>query len=331
MITPFEAPLPNDYVYHVYPHEVNALVRELDGTPELTTNTFRQYSNHIVQALTITDPRVDRSTKKALFVSRPHAHEPAGTAAILELAKALLGQGIYKETHPSWRSHILQNYVITLIPDANPFGSERAPVKFWDGSEIRNEQFFLWMFGESGEKPGERFPRLADWNLQEVTPPALLGIAYEEIEKNIYVEPNRDYRSTFFQSFFDLDPTYHYDVWLDLHQTEFINSERNTEIHLPTCHDDLPNPLKDQHYALGAAIQRRWQDSGGISSNKPKVPYRTNDIQRDFLTKVWLPISSRLIHVVTEVQNNNPRTPTPMQVYLQGVALLETLEWMDRS
>ena len=307
------------------------MVGQLRDMPEVTVNTFLQHTGHSVYALTLTDLEIPRDQKQALFVSRPHAHEPAGTAAILELAKALLGHGAYKGSDSAWRSHILKNYVITLIPDANPSGSERAPVKFWNGSEIPNEQFFLWMFGESGETARERFPRLADWDMREVTPPALLGIAYEQIDDHTYAEPNRDYRSTFFQSFFELDKKYNYDVWLDLHQTEFVNSEKNTEVHLPTCQGDLPDRIRDRHYALGTAIQRRWQESGGISSDEPKVPYRTNETQRDFLTKVWLPISSRLVHIVTEVQNNNPRTPTPMQVYLQGVALLETLQWMEKS
>jgi len=157
--------------------------------------------------------------------------------------------------------------------------------------------------------------------VREVTPPTLLGIAYEQIDEHTYIEPNRDYRSTFFQSFFELDKKYNYDVWLDLHQTEFINSENNASIHLPTCYDDLSEDLQTEHYDLGEAITRRWRESGAMPKDEPQVPYRTNHAQRDFLTAVWLPISSRLVHIVTEVQNNNPKTPIPMQVYFQGVAL----------
>jgi len=330
MNAPFEHPLTDDYDYLVFPHEIDSFVESSSDRTELTVDTFRQYTGHTVYALTVTDPAVSNEQKMALFVSRPHAHEPAGTAAIMELTRALLSNSNYNEVAPEWRSDILRNFVITLVPDANPSGSHRAPVKFWDGTDVPNEQFFLWMFGESGQKPGERFPRLATWNMSEVTLPALLGIAYEQIEEQVYVEPNRDYRSTFFRSFFELDKSYNYDVWLDLHQTEFINSDRNTEVHLATCHDDLPADIKEAHSSLGEAIHQRWHDSGANPATTPKAPYRTNEIQRDFLTKVWFPISSRMVHIGTEVQNNNPRTPTPVQVYLQGVALMQTLEWMKK-
>lgn len=328
MKIPFEQPLLEQYDCCVFPDEVQAMVRDWEGRPELTVDIFPQYSGHAVHALTLTDPAVPRAEKQALFVSRPHAHEPAGTAAMAELAKALLSQGIYRALDAEWRRDILSRFVITLVPDANPFGSCRAPVKFWDGSEIPNEKFFLWMFGESGEKAGERFPRVAHWDMREVVPPALLGIAYEQVDEYTYVEPNRDYRSTFFRSFFELDKRYGYDVWLDLHQTEFVNSDRNAEVHLPTCYDDLHVELQRKHRALGEAIHRRWRESGALPKDEPVVPYRNNATQRDFLTAVWLPISSRLVHVVTEVQNNNLRTPVPMQVCFQGVAMLETLDWM---
>ena len=117
-------------------------------------------------------------------------------------------------------------------------------------------------------------------------------------------------------------------MWLDLHQTEFINSELNADVHLPTCHDELAEDIQTKHHSLGIALHRRWQASGAVARDEPQVPYRTNDTQRNFLSAVWLPISSRLVHIVTEIQNNNTRTPVANQVYFQGVALLETLDWI---
>ena len=61
------------------------------------------------------------------------------------------------------------------------------------------------------------------------------------------------------------------------------------------------------------------------------VRYRSNETQRDFLSRVWRPISERMVHVVTEVQNNNPQTPVGMQVHLELAAILETLEWMKEG
>ena len=328
---PFEQPLSPNYNYLVFPEEVESLLPDLKGLPEVSTQLFYQYSGHQVTAITVTDPSVPRGDKQALFISRPHAHEPAGTAAILELFKALLGYGFYSGMEAEWRKEILRHHLITFVPDANPGGSCRAPVKFWDGSEIPNEKFFLWMFGESGEKAGERFPRLSEWDRREVEEPALIGIAYEQIDGNVYVEPNRDLRSTFFRSFFELDKQYSYDVWLDLHQTEFVNSAHNCTTHLATCHEEIPVNLQEKHLSLGESIHKRWREIGGIPGEKPQIPYRTNEIQRKFLSKVWLPLSSRLVHLVTEVQNNNPRTPIPQQVQLQGASILATLNWMSRA
>lgn len=46
---------------------------------------------------------------------------------------------------------------------------------------------------------------------------------------------------------------------------------------------------------------------------------------------MWQPIEERMVHLVTEVQNNNPRTPVPLQVHLQLAAILETMGWMARA
>jgi hypothetical protein len=318
------------HLYHVTPDEVDVLVGELEamGVPELDICSFRQYSGRNVHALTLTDPESDNGGKQRLFISRPHAHEPAGTAACTELAKALAGYEDYADQNGGWRQWVLENFVVTLVPDANPGGSQRAPVKFWDGSEIPNEQFFLWMFGESGDTPGERFPRVDTWDSREVTPPSLLGIAYEQIDEYTYVEPNRDHRSTFFKSFFELDTLHHYGLWLDLHQTEYVNSDRNCHVGLPTMYDALPQVLQEQHLELGDAVHARWAREGGTPYDHPLASYQNNQVQRDFLARVWAPISGRMVHLVTEVQNNNIRTPVATQVRLQLAAVLETMAWM---
>jgi hypothetical protein len=187
------------------------------------------------------------------------------------------------------------------------------------------------MFGESGETPGAAFPRLDTWDARRVTPPALLGIAYERIDEHTYVEPNRDYRSTFFRSFFELDRTYRYEVWLDLHQTEFLHSDRNAQAFMPTCYDDLPEAQRARIRSLAEALHTHWRTSGGAPADAPGVPYRTDETQRNFLTRVWRPIAERIVLVVTEIQNNHPRTPPPLQVHLQLSAIAATMEWMARG
>jgi len=330
---PFGHPHDADHVYSVTPDEVDALVADLAerDPPELALCPFHQHGGRTAHAITLTDPAVPMDRKRRLFVSRPHAHEPAGVAACTEMVKALLGIGVFGGGYEAWRADTLRAFAITFVPDANPSGSQRAPVKFWDGTQIPNEQFFLWMFGESGEEPGQRFPRLDAWDMRTVVRPALLGIAYEQIDAHMFVEPNRDYRSTFFGSYFELDRTYGYDVWLDLHQTEFLNSDWNAEVHLRTCHDDLDGKLRERHEDLGGAIHDAWLAAGARPRSEPVVPYRGNATQREFLSKVWRPISERMVHIVTEVQNNNTRTPVPEQVHLQIVAVLATLGWMSAN
>lgn len=323
---PFYNKLPENHPFVVYPQDVDAVLETIQG---VQTHTFQQWDGHRVWAITFGDTG-NIKNKKKLFVSRPHAHEPAGIAACMEWVRALSGHEAYSDWE-DWRQKILSEFVITLVPDANPMGSARAPVTFWDGSYVPNETFFLWMFGESGDQAGERFPRVACWDKREVTWPALLGIAYEQIDEHIFVEPNRDYRSTFFKSFFALNDIYHYDVWLDLHQTEFINSDRNCDVHLPTCLFDLPDEMQKQHRELGERLQACWQNAGGVPRDTPSVPYQNNPTQKAFLDAVWKPISERMVHVVTEIQNNNPKTPASMQVHLQLAALMETLDWMRAS
>lgn len=330
----FTYPSGNDHFYHVTPDEVDGLVEELKviKSPALKIDAFHQYTGRNVYALTLTDPAVNTEDKQRLFISRPHAHEPAGVAASTELVKVLVGYNKgYMEQNAEWRKWALENFVVTFVPDANPGGSQRAPVKFWDGSKIPNEKFFGWMFGESGEKPGERFPRVAAWDMREVTPPALLGIAYEQIDEHTFVEPNRDHRSTFFQSLFELDEIYHYQVLLSLHQTEYVNSDRNAHVCLPTSYDDLPEDVKDRFLSLGEAIHARWKKEGANPIEHPQISYRRGSPQWSFLDKVWRPISQRMLNITTEVQNNNPRTPVAMQVRLDLAAILETMEWMTKD
>lgn len=334
MTPPFEHTETPEAQYHVTPDEVDQLVAELEALrcPNLCINRFPQFDDRTVYALTFTSAEGDRRPRKRLFISRPHAHEPAGVAAQTELAKTLAAWGPYGARNREWRQWVLENFVVTLVPDANPSGSQRAPVRFWDGSYCDNRQFYLWMFGESGEKPGERFPRVPAWDMREVTPPALLGICYERITEHVYVEPNRDRRSTFFRSFEALDKIHNYQVWLDLHQTEFENSDYyNTEVFVPVCIDRLDPPSQEKCRSLGNAIINRWQNDGGQPVRIIPPLYKNNPQQARYLVDAWLDLCQRVTHVISEVQNNAPRTPPALQVRLEILAVLETLEWMERS
>lgn len=301
----------------VTPDEADLFVSEIRHLVGL--REWWQYGGRTAYQVSVGTPG-----KPHIYFTRPHAHEPAGTAACFEWIRRLC-----LEDRDAWSEWILGNFRLSFLADANPGGSQRAPVKFWDGTEIPNETFFLWMFGESGAHAGERFPRVDSWDLREVQEPGLLGIAYEQIDPNIFVEPNRDHRSTFFKAFFELNHIEPVDVWLDLHQTEYVGSHRNAHINLPTNVDEMTPELTAHYLGLGESILDRWRTEGAVPRDHPQHPYTGNPTQRDFLNAVWSSITPHTLHLVTEVQNNNPRTPITDQVRFQMAAMDEALRYVE--
>lgn len=303
----------------VTPDEADAFVSRIRGPDGVSVVDHAQRGGRTAYRITLGSPG-----RPHVFFTRPHAHEPVGTAACFEWVRRLT-----RDRGCAWASAVRERFRLSFLADANPSGSQRAPVKFWDGSVHPNEVFFLWMFGESGEAEGERFPRVAAWDDREVTPPRLLGIAYEQLDDHVYVEPNRDHRSTFFRSYFDLHADEPVDVWLDLHQTEYVGSDRNSHMNLPTNIDDLPTALRDHYTALATAILDRWRAEGAFPRDEPQRTYRNNPTQYAFLNAVWSSVTPQTLHLVTEVQNNNPRTPVEDQVRFQMTAMDQTLRYVD--
>ena len=316
-ITPRSAP-----AYVVTPDEADAEVASIETLPGARIDRYPQFGGRTVYAITL-PCRVGRGLR--LMVGRPHAHEPAGTAACFEIVRQLTDPDFVNR---DWHDAIRDLFTVTFVADANPSGSQHAPVRFWDGKEIPNEEFFLLMFGESGESPGERFPRVAWWDASQVVPPEQIGIAYERLDQFIYVEPNRDRRSTYFRSFFQLDEEHRYQVWLDLHQTEYVDSPNNCHVAAPTDLSGHSARLRDLYGSLADAILRRWRVEGGTPIPDPRTPYLDNEDQFRLLSNAWSDIDQRLVHVLTEVQNNNPRTPVDMQVRLSLAAIDATFRWM---
>ncbi len=308
--------------YVVTPDEADAEAARIETLPGVRIDRYPQFGGRTVYAITL-PCRDGRGLR--LMVGRPHAHEPAGTAACFEVVRQLTDPD---PVNRDWCEAIRDRFTVTFVPDGNPSGSQRAPVQFWDGTEIPNEEFFLWMFGESGDSPSDRFPRVAQWDTRQVVPPARIGIAYERLDQFIYVEPNRDHRSTYFQSFFQLDEQYRYQAWLDLHQTEYVGMANNCHVAAPTDVTGHSARLKDLYAGLGHAIIRRWRAEGGTPMPQPRTPYLDQGDQFRLLSNAWSDIDRRLLHVLTEVQNNSVRTPVDMQVSLSVAAIDATLRWM---
>lgn len=94
---------------------------------------------------------------------------------------------------------------------------------------------------------------------------------------------------------------------------------------MPTELDACSDVIEALYSNMGRAIITRWKDEG--ANPRPK-PYRNRSDQFEFLRKAWHGIASRLVHIVTEVQNNNVRTPVQTQVALQLTAIDTTMRWM---
>lgn len=137
-----------DYV--VTPDEVDAEVARIEGEADVRVDRYVQFGGRTAYAITLACRPEDGLR---LMVGRPH--EPAGTAACFEMVRQLIDPDSENE---AWRDAVRDRFTVTFMPDANPSGSQRAPVRFWNGAEIPNETFFLWMFRGIGGKERRTVP-----------------------------------------------------------------------------------------------------------------------------------------------------------------------------
>jgi hypothetical protein len=75
----------------------------------------QQYAGRTAYGLTI-----GTFGKPHIYITRPHAHEPAGTAACFEWIRRLTC-----DTPDSWSNWVLTHFRISFMADANPSGSQR--------------------------------------------------------------------------------------------------------------------------------------------------------------------------------------------------------------
>jgi hypothetical protein len=279
---------------------------------------------HTVYALTVTDPQTAEEAKRRCLVSVPHAHEPAGTVACMNFLSQLL-EGRELDGTPTTldREAILRETILTFIPDGNPEGRSRAPLDWWDGTQVTNEEFLKIAFGSDAET-GARFRRVDRWRTTEFTP-ARIGIAYERIDAVTYVEPNRDWGSSYFRLFHALRERYRYDQILELHQTEFEDSPNNAVTLLPVLWDELPEAIRRTAGAWAEAITAAWR---GMESAAPQAPYPLGYTgpQRAYFVARWGDVYRSVPTINVEVQNNNQRTPPDLQRRIAETAIRVSVE-----
>jgi len=311
----------------VRPEQTEPKIRQWAAKhPKLVSLEEQQtYTGRKAYAVTVTDPQVDDKGKKKLLFSQPHAHEPASTAAMMDFLSQVL-DGVHVDGQKSALAYenLLQKVVLTFIPDGNPDGRARAPEDWWDGAKYANRDFGKFMFGRA--KDGSRCPRLGRWSTRDIQP-EFIGIAYEQISEDEYVEPNRDRASTYFRLLTRMLGKYHYDAHLDLHQTEFEGSKYNAKVVLPFSQQDLPEPIRNFNQQGGEFIVKAWREMG--ATPLPRVdPLDYQEDQLRYFRTCWGEIYRTVPSLMIEVQNNNRRTPPREQMRITETAIQASIDFV---
>jgi len=290
---------------------------------KLSIDYETSYTGHRVYALTITDSAVPDDGKEKLYVAQPHAHEPATTAAMIDVIEQLI-TGKDLEGRPARLDveKVLAKTVLSFNPIGNPGGVERSPQPYWDGSKVSNERFWCIMFGEDPDKPGYRWPRVDRFDTREVRAPEPIGIAYEQIDAHTYVEPNRSPLSSYSKLFRRMFAKYGYRHWLDLHQTEFANSPTQCQILLPLP-DLQPESLKSAQRDWAQQITEAWRAAGFVAAEAAPSGY--TGAQADYFRRTWGDVYLLLHKIVVEVKNNAADTPPERQMEAEMIAILTTI------
>jgi hypothetical protein len=324
-------PLPPVPGWMSHPDQVAEKVREWERQHPQTfmAESVPQFTGRPVWALTVTDRRVPDGPKKKLLVFKPHAHEPAPIAGQVNIINTLLeGETLDRRPGELDRERVLRQALITFILDANPDGTARAPVEYWDGSRYDNEEFWSWMRGLDPET-GRMWKRVDLWDDRTERPlPSRYGIVYEPVGPHEYVEPNRHHRSTLFRWLFKLWERYEWDLMLDLHQTEFEGQEENCMVILPTLFEEQPEAIRRRELAWGERLVSAWAQTDGGRPVRDLRPLGYTGQQRQYFIDCWGELEAKTPLITSEIQNNNPRTPPFVQMRLNEVAVRATVEYL---
>jgi len=309
----------------VMPYEVEPKILAWQSEFEafVTVDSVTQWVGLPAYAVTVTDKAVPAERKRAVFFGVPHAHEPAGTAACMTVIEELLtGRGLDGNACPLDRAAVLKSLILCFVPDGNPDGRRRSPVRFWTGERYTNEELWTWMRGRDPVTKG-KWERFGRWSTRQHEPDTI-GIVYEQISSHEYVEPNRDADSSYVRLLRMLDERYHFERVMPLHQTEFPDSDYKCAILLPVIHPELPEAIRRENEQWGTAVIEAWRRMGANPQPQPHPLGYTGE-QAGYFRKVWGEMYHAKFTITTEVQNNNPRTPPDMQVALQAAAIRVTI------
>ncbi len=313
-----------------YPHQVDAKVAEWQTRfPQyLEVDVTEQYTRHKVYTLTVTDRQLPDEPKAKFLCFVPHAHEPAGTVACMNVICQLL-TGKHLDGCPSTlrRADILANTVLVFVPDANPYGRSRSPEPYWEGKHFDNTEFMHLVFGID-TLYWEATKRVARWSVKD-DPPAYLGIVYEPINEYEYVEPNRgDEAVSLVKIVRRLQARYTFDQVLNLHQTEFdgyVEGE-NCFAMLPTRQTDLSPARQAYNREWAQELTDAWRRVGGRPSPVRNGGLPGDGVHRQSPVIPWDDLQQRSPMLTIEIQNNSPQTLHEMQLLLMETAISRSIE-----
>jgi len=290
-------------------------------------DSFDTFKGYKVNAVIFSkDP--GRASGKVLYFSQPHAHEPATTAGMMDVMEQLVtGKDLTGNETRLDVEKILSEMTVIFCPIGNPYGTDRAPVLYWDGSKYTNDVFWCIMFGEDPDNPGKRWNRLGQWDIREVKAPDPIGIAYEPIDEFTYVEPNRSQLSSYFKMFHKMNAAYGIKYWAELHQTEFVKSENNCEI-LLSWPEYVPADMRTVNIQWAERVTEAWKNSG-FNPRRPSESVYSNDLkQAEYFRQNYLEINKKTHRLTSEIKNNGSDFPAEKQLKANRTVIETSINWV---
>lgn len=294
--------------------------------PYMKVEYIEAYSKHKVYAVTFSDFSVKPANKRALYISQPHAHEPATVAGMIDVMEQLVtGKDLMGDATVIDVERALSNLIITFNPIGNPYGIERAPVLCWDGTKYTNDEHRCIMFGEDPENPGHIWKRPGLWDIREEKAPDPIGIVYEPIDEYRYVEPNRSQLSSYFKLFRKMDAAYDYRYWLELHQMQFRGSENNCVILLPQL-DSIPETIAAENTKWAASVTNAWREQK-FKAGEPQISGYTGE-QAEYFRQNYSDINRKTSRITSEIKTNARDFAAEMQLKANTSVIVTSIHYL---
>lgn len=264
----------DDATWLVMPDQVDGQLHEWraqypDRFQLVSEDSPSGYAVHAVQA----GPPPDTAVPEVLIV-QPHGHEPAATAAIMELLSELItGRHLDGSLATLPHAAMLDRCRFMINPLGNPDGRRRMPARCWT-NEFGLEEAIYYSNGKELGGTYLRGPRKQVMRAGEIAldPDYPLACRWEHCGDGLYVDPwgwPGDFASnpaTLVRLLQKWLPGRSLTLVLDMHQVE----ADVPEVWVPKLADQAVN---DQAAALAAKLEATWQAAGyQVGARHPYSP-----------------------------------------------------------